>query len=74
MKKAIILSSVTFALLFSACGNSTDNKVSSTTVDTTKMKTGEAYYQCPMHPEVISDKTGTCEKCGGMELQKMEKK
>jgi YHS domain-containing protein len=25
-------------------------------------------YYCPMHPEVESDKPGTCEKCGGMAL------
>lgn len=74
MKKLFFLSAVATALLLSACGNSTGNKVSTTAADTTKMKTGDAYYQCPMHPEVISDKPGTCEKCGGMELQKMEKK
>lgn len=33
----------------------------------------EAAYKCPMHPEVTSDKPGTCSKCG-MELEKQEKK
>ncbi len=28
----------------------------------------ELTYYCPMHPEVISDKPGKCEKCGGMPL------
>ena len=36
----------------------TGNSVSIT--DSTDTKT----YTCPMHPEVISDKTGECPKCG----------
>jgi hypothetical protein len=32
---------------------------------------GEKYiYQCPMHPEEVSDKPGTCSKCG-MDLEKV---
>jgi hypothetical protein len=37
------------------------------TPDTTKI-----IYTCPMHPEIISDKPGSCPKCG-MELEKVEK-
>ena len=37
------------------------------TRDSTKIK-----YTCPMHPEIISDKPGTCPRCG-MELIKLEK-
>lgn len=33
-------------------------------VDTTKLAKGEMYYQCSMHPEVITDKPGDCPKCG----------
>lgn len=29
-------------------------------------------YWCPMHPEVVQDAPGKCEKCGGMELQRRE--
>ena len=28
-------------------------------------------YSCPMHPEVRSDREGTCSKCG-MKLEKQE--
>jgi hypothetical protein len=75
MKKAIILSTVVFMTITSAC-NSNKNKTKSEQIfslDTTKLAKGDAFYQCPMHPEVISDKQGSCPKCG-MELEKMEKK
>ncbi|MFN3466442.1 MAG: YHS domain-containing protein, partial [Candidatus Brocadiales bacterium] len=32
------------------------------------LETGEITYYCPMHPEMVSDKPGVCEKCGGMPL------
>jgi hypothetical protein len=73
MKKVVLLSAVAFALIFSACGNSSTTKGSTETFDTTKLKTGETFYQCEMHPEVVSDKAGTCPKCG-MDLVKIEKK
>lgn len=38
-------------------------------VDTTKHAT---YYTCPMHPDVISKKTGKCPQCG-MELKRSNK-
>lgn len=81
MKKGIIVSAVAVALIFSACNNSTTKSDSSKSetatqtfnLDTTKLKTGDTYYQCEMHPEVISDKTGNCQKCG-MELSEMKKR
>ncbi|MNS27273.1 Copper-transporting P-type ATPase [compost metagenome] len=30
----------------------------------------KAAYTCPMHPEVVSEKPSTCDKCGGMKLVK----
>lgn len=40
--------------------------------DTAKLKAGETFYQCKMHPEVLSEKPGNCPKCG-MELSKMKR-
>lgn len=37
----------------------------STTDSTSVQETG---YTCPMHPEVVSDKAGTCPECG-MDLE-----
>lgn len=41
--------------------------------DTTKKEAVKAEYECPMHPEVKSDKVIACPKCG-MDLEKVEKK
>ncbi|MEO6883453.1 MAG: heavy metal-binding domain-containing protein [Bacteroidia bacterium] len=81
MKKAILLSSAILVFAISSCTNSTTQKqenVSQTTIqntsfDTTKLKSGIVFYQCEMNPEVISDKPGTCPKCG-MTLEKVIKK
>lgn len=34
-------------------------------------ESGHAVYSCPMHPEVVTDKPGTCPKCG-MKLKKTQ--
>ncbi len=86
MKKTISLSILFLVLIFVACNNSSnqnENKTSADSkiaekantnqnfnLDTTKLKSGEAFYQCEMHPEVLSDKPGNCPKCG-MELLEM---
>ena len=62
-------------LALSACSttkteSSDKNKYS---YDTTSLSVGTAFYQCPMHPEVISKDPGTCPKCG-MALVKVTKK
>lgn len=73
MKKIITLSAIAFALILSSCGNTSTSNATTEAFDTLKLKSGEAYYQCEMHPEVISDKAGTCTKCE-MDLEKKEKK
>ena len=72
-KILIIASLAIFTLVFSSCGNSSTENKEATSIDTTKLKTGDVFYQCEMNPEVISDKAGTCPKCG-MDLVKVEKK
>lgn len=75
MKKAILLSSIAFMAIMSAC-NSTKNEAGTEqtfNLDTTKLAKGDAFYQCEMNPEVLSDKLGNCPKCG-MQLEKMEKR
>ena len=51
----------------------TNSAVQIFNLDTTKLKRGMVFYQCEMHPEVLSDKAGSCPKCG-MDLEKGVKK
>lgn len=81
MKKLLILSIVAFALILGACKGSNSNNDSgpstgvtqSFNIDTTMLKPGTIFYQCEMHPEVLSDQTGTCPQCG-MDLSERAKK
>ena len=75
MKKLALLSFAAM-LILGACNNSSTsngNSSQTATMDTTKLKSGESFYQCEMHPEVLSDKPGACAKCG-MDLEKITKK
>ena len=85
MKKSIIYSATVVALILSSCNNSTkkveqtnspdSSKVQSVKTsgfDTSTLTSGDAFYQCPMHLEVLSDKTGICPKCE-MDLLEMKK-
>ena len=63
LKAALAVMLVTF-LACKGNQNSSPNGSSDTTTsarDTVKQAT---IYTCPMHPEVISDKPGTCPTCG----------
>ena len=79
MTKTIIILAIT-AISLAACNNSNSTKEfkpnpnQNFSFDTTKLKLGETYYQCEMHPEVISNQTGECPKCEGMELEEIKKR
>ncbi len=79
IKKLILLITAIIALSVVGCKNATStgeqtNSTQTFNLDTTKLKDGEVFYQCEMHPEVLSDKAGNCPKCGGMELSIVIKK
>ncbi len=56
------------------CGTTADHESKCPTCSKAMVKRGgiaetpadakEAYYPCPMHPEVVSNEPGTCPKCG----------
>ena len=73
MKKAIVTLFVVGIILFNACSSSkTGNNVQSFNFDTTVVKAGNSFYQCPMHLKILSDKPGDCPDCG-MALEKKSK-
>ena len=75
MKKLITLS-ICSAMLLAACTNANDAKTQSVqpgAFDTTQLAAGATFYQCPMDPEILSDKEGSCSKCG-MDLEQVQKK
>jgi len=73
MKKVTLFISISLIVLMNACSSTKTNSPSqSFKFDTTTVKSGEVFYQCPMHPAVISDKPGDCPVCG-MPLEKIVK-
>jgi hypothetical protein len=67
MKKQtlVVMSFIVMSLFAASCNSNTPENKS------TQAASGKAMYACPMHPEVTSDKPGTCSKCG-MDLEKVE--
>ena len=63
MKTFISILIVAITISISACNQSAGNKNKIQSEQTAEV------YTCPMHPEVRSDTTGTCPKCG-MDLVK----
>jgi len=65
MKKTIVISAA-ILLILGACKNTTtttNNNLQTFNLDTNTLKSGQAFYQCPMDLEILSDKAGTCPKC-----------
>jgi hypothetical protein len=87
MKKTTFLSIAIISMMLGACNSTTNSnkqlESSDSTktqksaqlfnLDTTKLKSGDPFYQCEMNPEVISDKPGSCPTCG-MDLSEIKKK
>lgn len=61
MKKYIFILVFTLfsVFMFNFCGRSSSKDKKSETREVAAVQ-----YTCPMHPEVVSDTTGTCPKCG----------
>jgi len=65
-----VLATFALVILFSCKGNQNSSQNGSADSSAVaKDTTAKAMvYTCPMHPEVVSDKPGTCPKCG-MDLE-----
>ena len=61
MKKLINTSALLIVLFFAACTSS--EKPAQASTDTASHSMTAAVYTCSMHPEIISDKPGTCSMC-----------
>ncbi|UOQ50734.1 heavy metal-binding domain-containing protein [Hymenobacter cellulosivorans] len=73
----VFLSALAAAGLFFLASCSSDSASSTATSEATPTAAGAEHagahtYSCPMHPEVISDKPGSCPKCG-MNLEHTDK-
>jgi len=71
----VLLAAAAFSI--TSCNNASETKEAKSEAktdahaDTLMLAAGEKIiYQCPMHPEEVSDKPGKCSKCG-MDLEKV---
>jgi hypothetical protein len=80
MKKKFILILLACMLMSGVCKKSANTNEQENTsgtnqvfdLDTTKLNSGQTYFQCTMDPEVISNEPGKCPKCG-MDLTERKK-
>jgi Heavy metal binding domain len=63
MLKSIKLSFILGALMLAACNHSSKSAKNFHSIDTNQLAKGQAYYQCAMHPDEVSDTTTTCPVC-----------
>jgi hypothetical protein len=68
---ALLTASITGCQPAKDANEETETSTAGDTSSTDDMNMASAVYTCSMHPEVISDKPGTCSKCG-MDLVKKE--
>ncbi len=70
MKNLIFL--IGLAISVSAC-NQSSQQVKTNSADTVSAEKKSVQYTCPMHPEIVKNKPGTCEKCGMDLVEKQSK-
>ncbi len=61
MRKLFYSIAILVVLFTAACNNS--EKPAQTATDSLSTQTAGEGYTCPMHPEITSDKPGTCSIC-----------
>ena len=62
MKKSITLCVISLTLILTSCGSA--EKKESTSPEQSGAATEKVQYTCSMDPDVITDKPGSCPKCG----------
>lgn len=72
MKKIFLIAGMSFLIFACSTSKTGETKSVAYNLDTTSLASGTVFYQCPMHPEVLSTNQGECPKCG-MALEKRTK-
>lgn len=73
MKKITIITAAFLMIILAVAATYTYKTQSVSNIQTALVQSGDV-YTCPMHPDVVQDKPGTCPKCGMDLVLKDEKK